>query len=71
MQHFTWPLSGKETRERPSDLKALLNAPNGSPEVEGYAEPGTYTLQTALDWTVNDREVEKNLEADVEIVDQK
>lgn len=70
LQLLTWTLSGKETRERTFDLKASLNASSGSPEVEGPAEPGTYTLQTTLDWTVSGREVEKNLEADVEIVGQ-
>jgi hypothetical protein len=68
MQLLTWSFPGKETRERTFDIKALLNASNGSPEVEGLAEPGTYTLRTTLDWTVNGREIKKNLEANVEIV---
>lgn len=68
MQLLTWALPGQETRERTFDLKASLNASTGSPEVEGPAEPGTYTLRTTLDWIVEGQEVKKNLEADVEIV---
>jgi hypothetical protein len=70
MQLVSRTLPGNDTRERTFDLKALQNASNGSPEVEGPAEPGTYTLRTTLDWRVNGREVKKRLEADVEIVGQ-
>jgi len=70
MQLVSRTLPGNDTRERSFDLKALLNASNGSPEVEAPAEPGTYTLRTTLDWRVNGQEVKKHLEADVEIVGQ-
>jgi hypothetical protein len=70
MQLLIWPLPGRETRERTFDLKASLNTSNGSPDVEGPAEPGTYTLRTTLDWTVGGQEVEKTLEAGLEIVGQ-
>jgi hypothetical protein len=70
MQLVSRTLPGNDTRERTFYLKALQNASNGSSEVEGPAEPGTYTLRTTLDWRVNGREVKKHLEADVEIVGQ-
>jgi hypothetical protein len=70
MQLLTWTLPGQETRERTFELKASLNTSSGSAETEAPAEPGTYTLRTTLDWTVGGQKMEKNLEADVEIVDQ-
>jgi hypothetical protein len=70
MQALTWTLQGKETRERTFDLEASLNASSGSPETEGPAEPGIYTLQTTLDWSVSGQKVGESLTADVEIVGQ-
>lgn len=69
-QLLTWTLSGRETRKRTFDLKASLNESSGSPETVGPAEPGTYTLKTTLDWTVDDQKVERSLGASVEIVSQ-
>ncbi|PQJ35548.1 hypothetical protein BSZ35_13885 [Salinibacter sp. 10B] len=70
MQLLSWTLPGQETRERTFDLKASMNTSRGSFQTTEHAEPGTYTLQTTVDWTIGGQKVEKSLEADVEIFDQ-
>lgn len=63
-----WKLSAGAERTRDFDLKATMNASMGSPKVVGPAEPGTYTLQAKLDWTIYGQKIDKRLEGELEVV---
>jgi len=67
-ERLTWDLSSKSTRTRDFDLTAAMNASVGSPEVGRVSEPGTYTLRTTLDWTVQGQDVDDALEGTFEVV---
>jgi hypothetical protein len=68
MQLLRWELSAKDTRTRDFDLKAAMNDASGSPEESGRASPGTYALQTTIDWRVEGREIDEQLEGEFEVV---